>query len=242
MEGELPNEQQNTTTTEQPISPPQPSGESQQPTQQAQESVVQPIQPSASQNGLMPDEDITAEEAPSFDVTVFEGQRVPIASVEKRVVKDHYATGDFQEETNAYKWIAEFETAPLRDVKIEDDGRINFLNSYVSFPQEDGTSKPLTVNIRFNFQPVIKDGVIQMMKAEVIDPQTKEKKTVDVWKPRISKHQKASLWKFLSKIGAQGSNWAEIKEKAKGKLVLITTTPSKKQGEEDRRYLSIVSQ
>jgi len=78
--------------------------------------------------------------------------------------------------------------------------------------QTDDGPKPITVNARFNLQEKVIDGKKQIV---------------------ISKHPKASLWKFLRKMGCQRPS------ELMGKIVVITTEASKDESD-DRRFLRIV--
>jgi len=150
-------------------------------------------------------EDLEAVDAPSFDVTVFEGQRVQIEKAEIQEVADYYKNGSYNPDATDTKKVLEVTTAPIMDV--DEEG--NKLTVPVTFTQEDGSDKFLQVRHRFNLQE--KDGKIV-----------------------ISKHPKASLWAFMRKLGV------EKPKEIVGKLVTITSVPSKKPGEEDRRFLDIV--
>ena len=164
------------------------------------------------------EEEILATESSGFDVTLFEGQRAPIESMELSRVADYYSSGVYNPESKDLKVIVTVKTAPLKQV-VKEGEDLRQLPELVEFIQEDGSIKYLQVTHRFNLQEKIIDGI---------------KRT------EISKHPKASFWKFLKKMGATGETMAEIRSKLIGKLVLVTTTPSKKPGEEDKRYLNLV--
>lgn len=147
-----------------------------------------------------------------FDATVFEGQRVKIEVIEVKEVIDYYPDGDnqYNPDSKAMKSIVEVTTFPLKDVEIDKDGNSKILDTIVQFTQEDGSLKPLVVRKRFNLQ---KDDSGNLV---------------------ISKHPKAELWSFMKKLGV------EKLSELKNRLVTITTTPSKKEGD-DRRFLTIVT-
>lgn len=156
-------------------------------------------------------EDIPVVDAKSkFDYTVYEGQRVKIATVELKMVPNLYPNGAYDATSKEMKKVVEITTAPLRDIDIDDDGNTTLLNTLVTYINKEGNETHLTVRERFNLQ---------------ID---NEGKYV------ISKHPKATLWKFMRKIGA--NTLPEIKDK----IVTITTKPSKKENDETR-YLAIVT-
>jgi len=114
----------------------------------------------------------------SFDPTVFEGQRVQIGNVEIKEVIDKYPNGEYDENSTQKKRIVEITTKPLLEANVDEaTGNTSFGPNAVSFPQEDGSTKPLVVTARFNL--TLKEGE---------------------WV--ISKHPKASLWAFMRKMGA----------------------------------------
>jgi len=167
------------------------------------------------------EEEIVATESSGFDATLYEGQKAKIASMELSVVPDYYPKGVYDATSTADKTIVTVKTAPLKQAtRNPDTGEVTELEEEVEFAQDDGTpAKKLQVTQRFNLSTKIVDG----------------KKKIE-----ISKHVKAKFWKFLNKMGATGDTMAEIRQKLIGKIVLITTSPSEKPGEEDKRYLGIV--
>lgn len=163
------------------------------------------------------EEILVVEPTSKWDIANFEGQRVKIESLETKKVKNLFPDGKtYNPESTEMKWIVEIKTAPVRDVKIDDDGNLTILNEPVKFTQEDGSEKLLQITHRFN---------LQMNEAG---------------KPEISKHAKAAFWAFVRKMGCDGKNLNEIRTQLIGRLVTITTVPSKNPEEPDRKYLDIV--
>lgn len=157
-------------------------------------------------------DDIPIVESTSmFDATKFEGMRVKVDNVEKKQVTDFFPDGStYKKDSTDMKWVVEITTEPLRE--IDNDGQVT--DKIIEMPQEDGTHKNLRVTKRFNLQEQLNN---ETGKPEVV----------------ISKHPKASLWKFMRKMGTDSLSGL------KGKVVTLTSEPSKVEGD-DRRFLSIV--
>jgi hypothetical protein len=167
----------------------------------------------------------TRAAATPFDPKLFDGQRVPVDSVEKLQVVDYYPeksvinsesglteiSKEYDFSSTKKKWVIEIITKPLHKVTLDANGYPKVLDDIMSFTK-DGKDVPLVIRERFNLQSEIKDDG-----------------TEEVY---ISKHPKASLWKFMRKL--EVDTLSEIKDK----LVTITTTPSKKDGD-DRLFLTI---
>lgn len=182
--------------------------------------------------------DVPVEEPTSFDYTRFEGQRVPIKTIEMKAVIDLYSDGDYNKDSTDYKWVVEITTGAIHDVVQDTDGKWEVLAELVKFTDEDGSERNLSARHRFNLQQQMQDGKPVMVKTKIVNEQGEEQE-IAIYKPKISKHEKASFWKFCRKMGAKGNTFEEIKKQLLNKLVTITTVPSKKEGD-DRRFLAIV--
>jgi len=151
-------------------------------------------------------DNINVVEAPTYDITVYEGQRVKIEKAKIKEVIDYYPAGIYNPDSTKKKKVLEITTSPI--MEVDENG--NKLSEPVKFVDNEGNEKFLRITHRFNLQEV--DGNVV-----------------------VSNHPRCALWTFMRKLGV------EKPKDIVGKLVTVTTVPSKKPGEEDRRFLDIVT-
>lgn len=151
------------------------------------------------------------EPAKAIDVSLYEGKRATLKKPEMKEVIDWYsgpvdAKGNptYNPESTAKKMVIEITSEPIDEV--DEDGNPTGNKLMVG-------DNPVTVSHRFNLRKEIKeDGSINWV---------------------ISKHPKASLWKFMKKMGVEKLSELE------GKRPTLTYEPSK-DPEDERSYLRIV--
>jgi len=145
------------------------------------------------------------ESKSSFDAKAFEGKKVKIEKVEIARVPDNFATGSYVKETEEMKWVTKVTTEPLKEL----DEKGNFTDKLMEYEdQETNKKKNITVTQQFN-----------MGESEE-------------GKPTVIKHEKASLWKAMKKLGV--TKLSELK----GKEVMLDTKPSTDEND-DRVFLKL---
>lgn len=144
-------------------------------------------------------EDIQVVEKKNADYSAYQGKKVKIDKVEVKEEINFYADGKTYDANSKEKCFKIYLISePLKT--LDDKG--NFTDQLIEIPQEDGSTKHITVHARFNLG------------------------TSDDGKPEIRKGPKAKLWPAMKKLGCTKLN--EIK----GKLVMLDLEPSKVEGDD----------
>lgn len=144
-----------------------------------------------------------------FDASRYDSKKIKIEHVRKILATNFFPEGKFDPKSTEKMWKIEIETEKLKELDKDD----KFTSKLVEIKKDDGTIKNITVRALFNLQ-------------EKTDENGKKYAV-------ISKHVKATLWKFMRKTGCE--NVFDLK----GKLIALTTVPSKTPGD-DRKFLRIV--
>jgi hypothetical protein len=158
------------------------------------------------------------ERAGGIDAELYAGRRVPI---EKIVVKEeidfYHGTPTYDPNSKEKTFRVYVYTVPLKELVLtpgadaKNPENWKFGDKVLQFNDDKGNVKQVIVHARFPLQRN-KEG-----------------------KPEISKHPKATLWKFMKKMGV--NTLPELK----GKLVMLDAKPSKNP-EDERKFLRIVTE
>ena len=194
--------------------------------EQIEQTPEQPIEQSC---GYMPDIE-TVESSGGFDKLLYEGQRVKIGKLSVDYVQDVFPDGiTYTPDSTKKKWVLKISTEPLKVLTKDSVGNIVKTEREVEFKNEDGTIDKLEITVELNFQNK-KDEYGTLIMQDFNISGVVEKRPI----PVMSKAPKAGLWKFCRKMGV--TNYKDLQ----GKIVTLTTTPSKKEGD-DRIFINIVT-
>ncbi len=168
------------------------------------------------------------ERASGFDAKPYEGKRVKIATVRRIWDINTFPDGQtYNPASTLMMWKIVIETEVLRE--LDENG--NFTDKLVEFTDDKKNVKNIRVQLTLNLQeeidPNTKQPVMGTYKNEITGQDEQRPN------PVLSKHPKASAWKFCRKMGA--NNLTELKDK----IVTLTTVPAK-DPEDDRVFLRIV--
>jgi hypothetical protein len=144
-----------------------------------------------------------------FNADLFAGKKVKIAKYEIRKETNFYPNGVDYDKASTEKCLRVYIfSEPLKELKLKEGGNKDNSDDYVfsdkdmEVVKEDGTTKKILVNARFNLQ-MDEEG-----------------------KPQISKSPKAKLWAAMRKLGI--NTLPEIV----GKFVMLDVQPSKEEGDD----------
>ena len=168
------------------------------------------------------------EKMTGFDGRLYEGKRIRIAKVSKIWDVNTFPDGkNYNPNSTEMMWKVLIETEPLKEL----DKNENFTDKLVEFKDKNGNIKNVTVSLTLNLQNQLDENgqiVFGSYKNEITGQMEQRPN------PVMSRHPKASAFKFCKKLGA--SNLSELLNK----IVTLTTVPSKTEGD-DRVFLRIVN-
>jgi len=160
----------------------------------------------------------SVERASSIDAELYAGRRVPIAKIlVKEEIDFYHGTQTYDPNSKEKTYRVYVYTEPLKELVLtpgsdpKNPENWKFGDKVLQYTDKEGVVKNIIVHARFPLQRN-KEG-----------------------KPEISRHPKATLWKFMKKMGT--NTLPELK----GKLVMLDAKPSKNP-EDERKFLRIVTE